>query len=93
MTRTLKEEENVARACAYFAQSRSKGGAPFGVSELISNSSADVGIGSALLPQVRFALELCLVASPLYSSEDPHLWAFGKVRLLEKAQSPCRGES
>lgn len=42
------------RLCAYFAQSRSKGGAPFGVSELISNSSAGVGIGSGLLPQVRF---------------------------------------
>lgn len=38
-----------------------------------------------------FALELCLVASLLYSSEDPHLWAFGIVRLLKKAQSPCRG--
>lgn len=52
VTRTLKEEENVARACAYFAQSRSKGGAPFGVSELISNSC--VGLGSGWLPQVRF---------------------------------------
>lgn len=90
MTRTLKEEENVA--CARISHSPgAKEERPSVWVNLFLIARLVWGSAPGCCRRCVFALELCLVASLLYPSEDPHLWAFGIVRLLKKAQSPCRG--
>lgn len=85
MTRTLK-------GGGKFASVRSRRGAPFSVSEVISNSSADVGSALRCCRRCVCALVLCPVRVPYSSVGTRIIQLFGKVCLLESAQHSRRGD-